>query len=378
MMWCGHCQLWSGQSPCRHCSSHDHLEPHPHERRRLRRIEGMTRGTARGPFARAAGDGSNLWVVLLAAGEGRAHGDFSIRMFGDPIPKQFWSLDGRGGMLGWAMMRAARITRTERVGAITRAEHARWTALRMREIPAANVVIEPSDRGTAPGILLALIKIGQIDPDAVVVLLPCDHHVDAERLLVDAILSAAGVAIARPEQIVLFGSPSDGTGPERSWIVPKRGNGTSEWVREVACLVAQRDVLATDRLIEGGALVNTGIAVGTAATFLALFTSTVPDLVCDCAQWMVECDNERDSMRNLYDSLLPRDFDREVLDKANGSLTVAKVPPCGWTDLGTPEKLRGFLRDRVIASPSVVLPGEKDFPHDVSHVPARAIRSHAN
>jgi len=93
---------------------------------------------------------------------------------------------------------------------------------------------------------------------------------------------------------------------------------------------------------------------------------------------MVESDDEHDSMRKLYETLLPRDFEREVLDKATGSLAVAKVPPCGWTDLGTPEKLRGFLRDRVIASPSVVLPGEKEFPHDVSHASGRAIRSHAN
>jgi mannose-1-phosphate guanylyltransferase len=317
-------------------------------------------------------------VILLTAGEGRGFGDFSVRMFGDPIPKQFWSLDGRGGMLGWALARAARIAAAERIGAITRSEHARWTTLHMGEVPANNIVVEPSDRGTAPGILLALIKIGQIDPEAVIVLLPCDHHVEAERLLADAITSAAGVAAARPDQVVLFGAPPDGVGPECSWIIPKRSGGRTGWVRDVACLVEQRDVRSTDRLVETGALVNTGIAVGAAATFLALFTATVPDLVCDCAQWIVESENERDSMRGLYESLLPRDFDREVLDKAAGSLAVAMVPPCGWTDLGTPEKLRGFLRDRVIASPSVVLPGEKEFPHDVSHVPARAIRSHAN
>jgi mannose-1-phosphate guanylyltransferase len=377
MMWCNRCQLWSRQSPCRHCSSSHDIEPHLHERRRLRRPDAPRRAVRNG-FGKAAAEGSNLWVILLAAGEGHGYGDFSIRMFGDPIPKHFWSLDGRGGMLGWALARAARITPAERIAAITRAEHARWTSLRMREVPVANVVVEPADRGTAPGILLALIKIGQLDPDAVVVLLPCDHHVEAERILVDAISSAAKVASARPDQVVLFGAPSDGTVPEGSWIVPKRNGDPTGWVRDVACLVEQREVRAADRLVASGALVNTGIAVGVAATFLALFTATVPDLVCDCAQWIVESEDEPDSMRGLYESLLPRNFDREVLDKATGSLSVAKIPPCGWTDLGTPEKLRGFLRDRVIASPSVVLPGEKGLPHDVSHVPVRAIRSHAN
>src|SRR5262249_46538186 len=155
MMWCNRCQLWSLQTPCRHCSSHDSLEPHFHERRRLRR-DVLRRGEAlRSGFGKAkASAGGNLWVILLAAGEGHAPGAFSIRMVGDPIPKQFWSLDGRGGMLGWALARAARITPADHIGAITRSEHSRWTSLRMRELVPENVVVEPADRGTAPGILL--------------------------------------------------------------------------------------------------------------------------------------------------------------------------------------------------------------------------------
>ena len=251
MMWCSRCQLWSRQTPCRHCSSHDRLEPLSHERRRFHRDDAR-RGTAlRNGFGRTKDTGgTSLWAILLAAGEGHAQGDFSIRMFGDPIPKQFWSLDGRGGMLGWALARAARITPAEHIGAITRAEHARWTSVRMREIPKTNIVVEPTDRGTAPGILLALIKIGQIDPEAVVVLLPCDHHVEAERLLSDAIVSAAGQAASRPDQVVLFGASPEGQRPEGSWIVPKRTGETRGWIRDVACLVAPQDVRSTDRLAD--------------------------------------------------------------------------------------------------------------------------------
>ena len=152
MLWCSRCRMWSARTPCRHCSP--------------RKFFGL--GSA---FRARHADPKHLWTILLAAGEGKNFGDFSVQRL------HFWSVDGTGGMVSWALGRAKRLVARDHIVAITRAEHALWAEPRFRDLPPDNVLVEPTERGSAPGLLLALMKITQVDPEAVVVLLPCDHHV---------------------------------------------------------------------------------------------------------------------------------------------------------------------------------------------------------
>ena len=41
----------------------------------------------------------------------------------------------------------------------------------------------------------------------------------------------------------------------------------------------------------------------------------------------------------LYDALPTRDFSRDVLESMAERLAVVAVRPCGWTDIGTPDRL---------------------------------------
>jgi hypothetical protein len=52
----------------------------------------------------------------------------------------------------------------------------------------------------------------------------------------------------------------------------------------------------------------------------------------------------RDVLRRLYRSLPSRDFSRELLQRCTDDLSVVPVPPCGWSDLGTPTRLLSFLQ----------------------------------
>ena len=47
--------------------------------------------------------------------------------------------------------------------------------------------------------------------------------------------------------------------------------------------------------------------------------------------------------RLLYERLPSIDLSKDVLERATRFLSVVRVPPCGWSDLGTPERLRQFL-----------------------------------
>src|SRR5262245_3403102 len=337
MLWCHHCLMWSARTPCRHCSHVKAQEPP--------RFAGLRR--ALGP----ALDPRHLWVVLLASGEGKDFGDFSIQRFGIDVPKHFWSLDGTGGMTAWALARATRLVARDHVVAITRAEHERWAGPRFRDLTPANLLVEPADRGSAPGLLLALLRITQVDPEAVVVLLPCDHHVEEERRLADSILELASVATVRPERIVLLGAAGEGCGDACAWVIPKNPRVPRGGPWEVGCIVSRHDLPATDRLARGGAFVATGIVVASAAALVGRYAATVPDLMRDAVRWMIESSDEGEGMTALYGRFAPRDFTRDVLAGPPGRLAVARIPPCGWTDLGSPARLGEFLRDRVTTLP---------------------------
>src|SRR6185437_1208809 len=74
------------------------------------------------------------------------------------------------------------------------------TAAILRELPAQNFLFEPTPRNTAPCIAWAAARVFRADPDAVLMVLPSDHHiVDVPRfrtVLEAAVASAARGAIA--------------------------------------------------------------------------------------------------------------------------------------------------------------------------------------
>jgi hypothetical protein len=58
-------------------------------------------------------------------------------------------------------------------------------------------------------------------------------------------------------------------------------------------------------------------------------------------------DPERDpSLEALYARLPSADFSRDVLQPGAADLDVLPVPPCGWNDLGTPERVAQCLARR--------------------------------
>ena len=68
----------------------------------------------------------------------------------------------------------------------------------------------------------------------------------------------------------------------------------------------------------------------------------------------------RDSpaLSGLYDVLPTLDFSRQILQGREAQLRVLPVPACGWTDLGTPDRvgksLRGAAAELKPAGPPIV------------------------
>jgi mannose-1-phosphate guanylyltransferase len=132
-------------------------------------------------------DSEDCWALLLAAGDGRRLLELTTTRKGLTVPKQFCSLRRGPSLLQEALQRAAAVTSSVRICAVVAADHRKWWSEQLECLPAENIFVQPSNRGTANGILLPLLNIIRRDPDARILLLPSDHHVRDEDTLAESI-----------------------------------------------------------------------------------------------------------------------------------------------------------------------------------------------
>jgi mannose-1-phosphate guanylyltransferase len=295
--------------------------------------------------ARAAHGVGDVWALVLAAGEGSRLRSLTTDAHGVAVPKQFCSLRDGPSLLHEALQRAETVAANERICAVVAPHHERWWRQPLAALRAANVVVQPQNCGTALGILLPLLHILERDPHARVVVLPSDHYVADEPVLNAAMQRALDVVRNHPCGIALLGMAPEDADTELGYIVPAtRGGGE---LCDVAYFVEKPAALDAQALIARGALWNSFIIAARAPALLKVFARHDPGLV-QCMHAAVRCDmrsyTQATATTTLYRSLRHIDFSHDIAEGCESSLTVLRVPACGWTDLGTPERVSKTLQ----------------------------------
>jgi mannose-1-phosphate guanylyltransferase len=294
------------------------------------------------------GDAGSTWAIVLAGGEGSRLRDLTTTSDGVSVPKQYWSFDGERTLLHATLDRAARLVGEGRVVPVVSRDHARWWRRELQSLPRRQVVVQPENRGTAAGVLLPVLRIRRLDPAAIVVVLPSDHHVDDERVLQQALRTAVAAAQADRGSVVLLGITPEEPDPELGWIVaaPRR----DQVARDVVAFVEKPDLERARSLMGRGALWSSFMFAATVDALLDLFGRTVPGLLeamLPCAGLLAGDDPTLEDVRGeLYSRLPRRDFSRDVLEACPGQSRVVSVESCGWTDLGTPARVAAWQRRR--------------------------------
>jgi len=285
----------------------------------------------------------HVWSILLAAGDGKRVQPHTGEVDGVPVPKQFYRPDGKESMLRWTISRVADLVPVWHIVPVVASQHRRWWEDELADIPAANVIVQPRNRGTGAGILLPLLHVRRFDPMARVLILPTDHYVEDEGRLREAIVDAMDEAHRNQDRVVLVGTSPSENDTECGWIVP-RCNAAEGPASRVAAFVEKPGYETSCRLARGGAVVNTLIMVATADAMLKLFERAVPGLVEDFVSWS---EMRQGGIDGLYRILPNVDFSRQVLETSCDLLSVVRATGCGWMDLGTPARLSTFRRRRV-------------------------------
>jgi mannose-1-phosphate guanylyltransferase len=282
----------------------------------------------------------HLWALVLAAGEGSRIRHLTTDAKGRSVPKQYASFGGDTSMLRKTLNRAERIVPRERVAVVVARQHRDFWVQDLADLPPWNVIVQPQNRGTGTGLLLGLLHLRLRDPRCGVLVLPCDHHVTDEDALRECLVRAVEHAWAEGRP-TLVGVTPGGDGAELGWIVA--GNATSRSVREVVGFVEKPEPSVARRLASEGALVNSMILAAGASALLGLFQDTVPRTVERLRKCLTANDDQADELAALYEALPACDFSRDILEGAAERLAVVPTRPCGWTDIGTPDRLSRVL-----------------------------------
>ncbi len=98
-------------------------------------------------------------------------------------PKQFSDIVGSGRtMIQMTADRLSGLVPSDRQLVVTGTRYVSLVSEQLGEIPADNIIAEPSGRNTAPAIGLACIEVRRRDPHGLLVVLPADHTIrDPER-----------------------------------------------------------------------------------------------------------------------------------------------------------------------------------------------------
>ena len=103
-------------------------------------------------------------------------------------------------------------------------------------------------------------------------------------------------------------------------------------------------------LYGAGALWNSFIFAGSAPALLELFEATRPDLVRSHREHLLVQGLKDPREPALLRAQPQVDFCSDILQSDVDRLRVLIVPPCGWTDLGTPQRVNRWL-ERTSAFP---------------------------
>ena len=278
------------------------------------------------------------WVLVLAAGEGVRLRQLTRSADGASVPKQYCSLQGGASLLEETLRRAASVTDAGHISLIVADQHRRWWQPTQSALSAHRLIVQPRNRGTANGILLQLLQIMRLDPDANIMLLPSDHFVADEPTLTRAMQSALLRLRAAPEEIILLGMEPTFPDPDLGYIAP--GRYCAQGTFAVADFVEKPSVQKARELITSGALWSTFIVAAHATSLLELIERHYPQVVSAVRHALAAELEAPARLADLYETLPDLDFSRDLLVRVDRrKLRVLPVAGCGWSDLGTPERL---------------------------------------
>lgn len=206
---------------------------------------------------------SSVYAVIMAGGSGERFWPKSRRR----LPKQFLPIVSKKSMIEETIARLKGLVPEDRIYIVTNKIQA--SLIKGRR----NVIAEPLSRNTAPCIALSARIIQKRDPNAVMVVLPSDHHINDISKFQDAIRAA----VKMDSVLVTLGIKPKF--PHTGYGYIRKGKRLGRGLYKVSRFTEKPDLVTAKRYIASGRYFwNSGIFVWKVGTILEEIKRYLPDL----------------------------------------------------------------------------------------------------
>jgi mannose-1-phosphate guanylyltransferase len=286
-----------------------------------------------------------LWGIVLAADEGTRVRSFLQRLCGGRGIKQFCAVVGRRSMLQHTLARVERLIPRERILVVVASHHQPEVRQQLFDWPPKNIIYQPTNRDTAPGILLPLAYVSHRGPAATVVIFPADHFILDEERFMACVEQAAAETQQFPHEFTLLGMTPDEIKEGYGWIEPaSKGIGRRTWA--VRRFWEKPTVAEAQALLRRRALWNTFVCVAQVTTMWELVRKTAPALchTFDNIRLMLNSAHAALFIAHAYETMPTLNFSSGVCEPLATWLRVLPVPKVGWSDWGSVERILASLQ----------------------------------
>jgi mannose-1-phosphate guanylyltransferase len=208
------------------------------------------------------------------------------------------------------------------------------------------VLLQPSNKGTAPGILWPAHWLSRRDPDAVVAVFPSDHFIHPEPAFLDHVARAVEIADHHPDLVVLLGVRPDRAEEGYGWIEPGEPVPGAAGCVRVSGFWEKPAAERAAHFRRRGFLWNSLILVARVQALKGLGSAHVPDIDARLTRMGAFADGPHEAwaVEQAYLPMRAANFSRDVLERSVASLLVLPIREVLWSDWGTPERVVRTLR----------------------------------
>jgi mannose-1-phosphate guanylyltransferase len=273
----------------------------------------------------------NHYVAIMAGGIGSRFWPMSRSRY----PKQFLDILGLGRtLIQQSYDRYSKVVPAENVYVVTSAEYVSIVKEQLPDLPAENILAEPSRKNTAACIAYIAFKLQAINPDAVMIAAPADHLVTETTTFITTAQTALQF-VQQNKALVTIG------------IKPSHPNTGYGYIQHEVTAVAPEvfnvktftekpsEEIARAFIASGDFLWNAGIFTWKVSAILEALEQHLPEVfeVFAAERTHFNTVGEKKAIEKIYPLCTNTSIDVGVMEKA---ANVYVIPAdFGWSDLGT-------------------------------------------
>jgi mannose-1-phosphate guanylyltransferase len=293
--------------------------------------------------------------IVLAGGVGERLRAVTEDWHDEHRPKQFCTFTGTRSMLQHTLDRVKTVVPPANILTVITAGQDHFLSSALNATPPGRILTQPLDRGTAAAVFLPLTWIYERDPDAAVMLFPCDHFVHPEGRFLEYVVATYRLCRRFRRSLVVLGASPTSAETDYGWIMADDpvGNGTSPLL-QVGRFIEKPSPEEARRMLRLGGFWSTMVVAARARTLWDMGWKMLPDMMQQfdtlrgvlhaVRTGLVDREQEQFAVEHVYQRIESASFSTDVLQRSTASTLLFPMHDVEWSDWGRARRVAATLR----------------------------------